>query len=81
MPVHLDAEHEAARLRVLLDGLRLQLITTPRQTSARWALAVRYNHLAVLSPPRQPPPGTVTAPAPSGADGLPRAEASRAHDA
>ncbi len=49
LPAHLDAEHEAARLRVLLDGLRLQLITTPRQTSARWALAVLDDHLAALA--------------------------------
>ena len=34
LPARLDAEQEAARLRLLLDGLRLQLITTPRQTSA-----------------------------------------------
>lgn len=46
---HLDAEHEAARLRVLLDGLRLQLVTTPRQTSAEWALAVLDDHLTALA--------------------------------
>ena len=69
LPAHLDAEHEAARLRVLLDGLRLQLITTPRQTSARWALAVLDDHLAALaaSPATA---GYRTAPAPSGADDL-----------
>ena len=43
------AEHEAARLRVLLDGLRLQLVTTPRQTSAEWALAVLDDHLSALA--------------------------------
>jgi AcrR family transcriptional regulator len=48
---HLDAEHEAARLRVLLDGLRLQLVTTPRQTSAEWALAVLDDHLTALACP------------------------------
>src|SRR5580704_16708021 len=51
LPAHLDAEHEAARLRVLLDGLRVQLITTPRQTSARWALAVLDDHLTALTDP------------------------------
>jgi hypothetical protein len=49
LPAHLDAEHEAARLRVLLDGLRLQLITTPRQTSASWALAVLDEYLTALT--------------------------------
>jgi hypothetical protein len=49
LPAHLDAEHEAARLRVLLDGLRLQLITTPRQTSARWALGVLDDYLTALA--------------------------------
>jgi hypothetical protein len=48
LPAHLDAEHEAARLRLLLDGLRLQLVTTPRQTSDTWALAVLDDHLAGL---------------------------------
>jgi AcrR family transcriptional regulator len=49
LPARLDAEQEAARLRLLLDGLRLQLITTPRQTSASWALAILDDHLATLS--------------------------------
>jgi hypothetical protein len=49
LPAHLDAEDEAARLRVLLDGLRLQLITTPRQTSASWALALQEDHLTRLA--------------------------------
>jgi AcrR family transcriptional regulator len=49
LPAHLDAEHEAARLRALLDGLRLQLLITPRQTSAEWALAVLDGHLASLA--------------------------------
>jgi AcrR family transcriptional regulator len=49
LPGHLDAEHEAARLRVLLDGLRVQLVTTPRQTSADWALAVLDDHLTALA--------------------------------
>jgi hypothetical protein len=52
LPARLDAEHEAARLRVLLDGLRLQLITTTRQTSAGWALAILDDHLAALAAAR-----------------------------
>jgi AcrR family transcriptional regulator len=38
-----------ARLRLLLDGLSLQLVTTPRQTSARWALAILDDHLTALA--------------------------------
>jgi AcrR family transcriptional regulator len=49
LPAHLDAEQEAARLRVLIDGLRLQLLTTPRHASAEWALAVLDDHLAALA--------------------------------
>lgn len=49
LPAELDPEHEAAHLRVLLDGLRLQLVTTPRHTSASWAMAVLDDHLAALS--------------------------------
>jgi AcrR family transcriptional regulator len=49
LPAHLDAEDEAARLRLLLDGLRLQLITTPQRTSATWALALLDDHLAALA--------------------------------
>jgi AcrR family transcriptional regulator len=49
LPAHLDAEEEAARLRLLLDGLRLQLITTPQHTSARWALAVLDDHFTALA--------------------------------
>jgi non-ribosomal peptide synthetase component F len=45
----LDPEHEAARLRVLLDGLRLQLITTSQQTKADWAQTVLDDHLAALA--------------------------------
>ena len=52
LPAHLDAEQEAARLRLLLDGLRLQLVTTPRQTSAKWALAVLDDHLGALGAAR-----------------------------
>ena len=51
---HLDAEHEATRLRVLLDGLRLQLITTPRRSSAKWALSALDDHLAALAAPAAP---------------------------
>jgi AcrR family transcriptional regulator len=49
LPAHLDPEHEAARLRVLLDGLRVQLVTTPRHTSASWALAMLDDHLTALA--------------------------------
>jgi AcrR family transcriptional regulator len=49
LPDGLDAEDEAERLRVLLDGLRLQLVTTPRRTSARWALTVLDDHFAALT--------------------------------
>jgi AcrR family transcriptional regulator len=49
LPAHVDAEHEAARLRLLLDGLRLQLVTTPRHTSARWARAILDDHLTRLA--------------------------------
>jgi AcrR family transcriptional regulator len=45
----LDAGHEAARLRALLDGLRVELVTTPRQTSAEWALTVLDDHFAALA--------------------------------
>jgi AcrR family transcriptional regulator len=48
LPAHLDAEDEAARLRLLLDGLRLQLLTTPKHTPRRWALALLDDHLAAL---------------------------------
>jgi BetI-type transcriptional repressor, C-terminal len=43
------AEHQAARLRVLLDGLRLQLITTPEHTPADKALAVLDDYFAALA--------------------------------
>jgi AcrR family transcriptional regulator len=49
LPPYLDAEHEAALLRVLLDGLRLQLVTTPRRATAGWALAMLDDHLARLA--------------------------------
>jgi AcrR family transcriptional regulator len=49
LPAHIDAENEAMRLRLLLDGLRLQLVTTPQQTSARWALAQLDDHLRALA--------------------------------
>jgi hypothetical protein len=49
LPACVDPEHEAARLRLLLDGLRLQLVTTPRRTSAEWALAVLDDHLTALA--------------------------------
>jgi AcrR family transcriptional regulator len=55
LAAHLDSEHEAARLRALLDGLRLQMITTPGHTTASWALAVLDDHLAALTAPAARP--------------------------
>jgi AcrR family transcriptional regulator len=49
LPPGLDAEDEAERLRVLLDGLRLQLITTPRRTTAKWVLTVLDDHFTALA--------------------------------
>ncbi len=49
LPPHLDPEHEAARLRLLVDGLVVQLVTTPRRTSASWALTILAEHLAALT--------------------------------
>jgi AcrR family transcriptional regulator len=51
LPAGLDAERAAARLRVLLDGLRVQLVTTPRQTTPQWALSVLDDYLAALAFP------------------------------
>jgi AcrR family transcriptional regulator len=52
LPAGLDAEQEAARLRVLLDGLRVQLVTTPRHAPAEWALAVLDDYFAALAAAR-----------------------------
>ena len=52
LPAYLDAEQEAARLRVLLDGLRVQLVTTPRHATADWALMVLDDYLTALAAPR-----------------------------
>jgi AcrR family transcriptional regulator len=49
LPAHRDAGHEAALLRVLLDGLAVELVTSPRQTSAEWALTVLDDHLSALA--------------------------------
>jgi AcrR family transcriptional regulator len=51
LPAQLDAEGAAARLRVLLDGLRVQLVTTPKQTTGEWALSVLDEYLAALATP------------------------------
>ena len=51
LPARLDAERAAAKLRVLLDGLRVQLVTTPRQTTPEWALSVLDDYLAALATP------------------------------
>jgi hypothetical protein len=70
--VHLDAEYEAARLRVLLSGLALQLVTTPRRSSPKWALTTLDDHLAALAAPPAPARGTAPALKP-GADSPPTA--------
>ena len=44
-----DPEHEATRLRLLLDGLTLQLVTTPRRISNKLALRILDDHLAALA--------------------------------
>jgi AcrR family transcriptional regulator len=49
LPASVDAERAAAKLRVLLDGLRVQLVTTPRQTTPEWALSVIDDYLAALA--------------------------------
>jgi len=49
LPARLDAERAAAKLRVLLDGLRVQLVTTPRQTTPEWALSVLDDYRAALA--------------------------------
>jgi AcrR family transcriptional regulator len=46
----IDPEHEADRLRVLRDGLDLQLLTVPRRSSKKWALRILDEHLAGLAP-------------------------------
>lgn len=46
----IDPEHEADRLRVLRDGLDLQLLTVPRRSSKKWALRILDEHLAGLTP-------------------------------
>ncbi|MGB9280301.1 MAG: TetR/AcrR family transcriptional regulator [Pseudonocardiaceae bacterium] len=67
LPAHLDAEHEAARLRLLLDGLAVQLVTTPRQTSTKWALAVLDDHFAALAASPVPAQVATTKPCADGA--------------
>jgi hypothetical protein len=64
LPAHLDAEHEAARLRLLFDGLAVQLVTTPRRTTAKWALAILDEHLAALAASPAPVRGRHDAAAP-----------------
>jgi AcrR family transcriptional regulator len=61
LPAGLDAEDEGERLRVLLDGLRLQLLTTPRRTSVKWALAVLDDHFTALAAARPRSAGSVPA--------------------
>ena len=49
LPAHLDAEDEAARLWLLLDGLRLHLVTIPRLTPGKWVLAILDDHFSALA--------------------------------
>lgn len=44
-----EVDHPARRRE--LDGLRVQLVTTPRQTTAEWALSVLDDFLAALAIP------------------------------
>jgi len=61
LPAGLDPEDAAARLRVLLDGLRVQLVTTPRQTTAEWAVSALDDFLAALAIPSAGTAVTATA--------------------
>ena len=70
LPAHLVPENQAARLRVLLDGLRLQLVTTPRQTTTAWALAVLDDHLTTLAASPAPARSRRTPLPGGGADGV-----------
>lgn len=45
----IDPEHEADRLRVLRDGLDVQLLTVPHRASKKWALRILDEHLAALT--------------------------------
>ena len=61
LPASLDAGRAAAKLRVLLDGLRVQLVTTPRQTTPEWALSVLDDYFAALPTPSAESPTPATA--------------------
>jgi AcrR family transcriptional regulator len=61
LPASVDAERAAAKLRVLLDGLRVQLVTTPRQTTPEWALSVLDDYFAALPTPSAESDTPVTA--------------------
>jgi AcrR family transcriptional regulator len=61
LPASLDAGRAAAKLRVLLDGLRVQLVTTPRQTTPEWALSVLDDYFAALPIPSAESPTPATA--------------------
>ena len=71
LQAHLDAEHEAARLGCCSTGCASSSSHPPADLGQVGAGGPRVT-TSPRSPASQPPPGTVTAPAPSGADGLPR---------
>lgn len=48
LPADLDPDREATRLRLLFDGLAIQIVTTPRRGSTKWAVALLDEHLAAL---------------------------------
>ena len=58
LPAHLDPEHEAIRLQLLIYGLMVELATTttPRRHLAKWAQAILDEHIAALAAAPAPPP-------------------------
>lgn len=55
LPPHLNPDKEATRLRLLFDGLAVQLVTTPRKDSDAWVVELLDDHLGALAestPPR-----------------------------
>lgn len=62
LPAHLHPQHEARRLRALLDGLAIQLVTAPRHASAKWAKTTVDEHFSALVAS----PNDATSPSPRG---------------